>query len=558
VAWHLAAGTDAPDRDVAAWLRSAAAREAISAPEVAADLLRRALEFLPGDDPDRRAVTADLARELVWAGHTEQGASRAEEVLADEEHPELRAVLALARLLQGRYLDAVASIDRAADDPALDATTRAQLRAEAALARFLSGDITGAERDGAEAVAEGLALGDDLATCVGLCTQSWTANARGEQPEALTFAEDAVNRARASSSGALARYSPHLFLGVVLLGQGRSGDAEEVFREGRSIAESAGTLLNLPAYHACLALVQLQAGQWDDTLAECEAGLIAADELDATVGVVWLHALRAVVLVHRDELKTADDTIKAGEAAMLASGPQIGADWLMLARALLTQAEDPQIALTILANAWDLYESLGVRSHHGAVAPELVRLALDQHDEARAVAVRDALAVDRDEPHVAEHVAGLLARDSEQLLVVAERWRAAGRPYEHARCLEDAAIVLAASGKSDDAARAFDVAFTRFEELGAVRDLARTNAAQRAAGITRGKRGRRARPARGWDSLTETEVNVVRLVAEGLTNRQIGERLFISRRTVETHVSHVFTKLDVSSRASIASAFASR
>ena len=49
-------------------------------------------------------------------------------------------------------------------------------------------------------------------------------------------------------------------------------------------------------------------------------------------------------------------------------------------------------------------------------------------------------------------------------------------------------------------------------------------------------------------------MNVVRLVADGLTNRQIGERLFISRRTVETHVSHVFTKLDVSSHANVADA----
>ncbi len=558
IAWHLAAGTDTPNREVTAWLRSAAADEAVSAPAVAADLLMRALDFLPEDDPDRRAVTADLARELVWAGHTEDGAALAEGVLADDDDPHLRAVLALARLLQGRYIDAVISIERAASDSTLDPIRRAQLRAEAGLARFLSGDMAGAERDGAEAVEEGLALGDDLATCVGLCTQSWTANARGEQREALAFAEDAVRRARASTGAALARYSPHLFLGIVLLGQGRSDDAAAVFREGRAVAESAGTLLNIPAYHACLALVQLYAGEWDDTFAECEAGLVAADELDATVGVVWLHALRGLVLVHRDELRAADQTVQAGEAAMMASGPQIGADWLMLARALITQTEDPATALAILGNAWDLYESLGIRSHHGAIGPELARLALDRGDTTRAIAVRDALVAGNDEPHVTEHVTGLIARDPEQLLLVAEGWRAAGRPFEHGRCMEDAAMALAAAGKTADAAQAFDAASDILEELGAIRDIARVGAEQRAAGITRGKRGRRARPARGWASLTDSEVNVVRLVADGLTNRQIGERLFISRRTVETHVSHVFTKLDVSSRANIASAFAAR
>ncbi|MGH9002531.1 MAG: helix-turn-helix domain-containing protein, partial [Acidimicrobiia bacterium] len=56
----------------------------------------------------------------------------------------------------------------------------------------------------------------------------------------------------------------------------------------------------------------------------------------------------------------------------------------------------------------------------------------------------------------------------------------------------------------------------------------------------------------GWDSLTPTELKVAHLAAEGLTNRQIGERLFISRRTVETHLASVYTKLGVNSRAQLA------
>ncbi|MGH2813482.1 MAG: response regulator transcription factor [Actinomycetota bacterium] len=50
----------------------------------------------------------------------------------------------------------------------------------------------------------------------------------------------------------------------------------------------------------------------------------------------------------------------------------------------------------------------------------------------------------------------------------------------------------------------------------------------------------RRRPTFGWESLTEAELRVVGLAAEGLTNRQIGERLFVSRRTVATHLEHVF------------------
>ena len=59
-------------------------------------------------------------------------------------------------------------------------------------------------------------------------------------------------------------------------------------------------------------------------------------------------------------------------------------------------------------------------------------------------------------------------------------------------------------------------------------------------------------PRSGWDSLTPTEHSIAGLVAEGLSNPQIGERLFISSRTVQTHLAHVFAKLDMSARAQLA------
>ncbi|HEV2310246.1 MAG TPA: response regulator transcription factor, partial [Acidimicrobiia bacterium] len=65
-------------------------------------------------------------------------------------------------------------------------------------------------------------------------------------------------------------------------------------------------------------------------------------------------------------------------------------------------------------------------------------------------------------------------------------------------------------------------------------------------------RGERKRPSAGWDSLTPTEIEVVRLAARGLTNRAIGEQLFISAGTVKTHLSHVFAKLGISSRSELA------
>jgi DNA-binding CsgD family transcriptional regulator len=69
--------------------------------------------------------------------------------------------------------------------------------------------------------------------------------------------------------------------------------------------------------------------------------------------------------------------------------------------------------------------------------------------------------------------------------------------------------------------------------------------------VQRGRGGRK-RPASGWASLTPAELNVVRLVGEGLANKDIAERLFVSPRTVQAHLSHVYSKLGVTSRVQLA------
>ena len=148
-------------------------------------------------------------------------------------------------------------------------------------------------------------------------------------------------------------------------------------------------------------------------------------------------------------------------------------------------------------------------------------------------------------------------------------------------CLDALAEVAAGIEAHEDAVRLFAAAERARAGIGAVRvpaeaehwaaiegrlrevlgdeayDAARAQGAEMstedALEWARRARGPRRRPPGGWDSLTPTEVRVVELVAEGLTNPQVAERMFVSPSTVKTHLAHVFSKLDVHSRAELSS-----
>jgi DNA-binding NarL/FixJ family response regulator len=77
-------------------------------------------------------------------------------------------------------------------------------------------------------------------------------------------------------------------------------------------------------------------------------------------------------------------------------------------------------------------------------------------------------------------------------------------------------------------------------------------ALEQAVAYVRRSRGARKRPNTGWNSLTPTELEVVQLVIDGLNNPEVAARLFMSRGTVKTHLSHVYTKLGVTNRTELA------
>jgi DNA-binding NarL/FixJ family response regulator len=128
----------------------------------------------------------------------------------------------------------------------------------------------------------------------------------------------------------------------------------------------------------------------------------------------------------------------------------------------------------------------------------------------------------------------------------------AGRLAAEAFAREELACTAAAAGDRDRATAALDMALAGYQRMGAVPDRDRALGRLRALGIRRGSREAHRDASFGWASLTATETRVAELVRDGLTNREIGTRLFVSPRTVQTHVSHILQKTGLRSRVEIA------
>jgi DNA-binding CsgD family transcriptional regulator len=112
-----------------------------------------------------------------------------------------------------------------------------------------------------------------------------------------------------------------------------------------------------------------------------------------------------------------------------------------------------------------------------------------------------------------------------------------------------------------DADRARDLAveaFRTYDVLGAEHWHRRLRAELRGHDLVMRPRRSPRRPSHGWASLTASEATVVDLTSQGLTNTQIAERLYVSRRTVESHLGRVYAKLGISTRAGLVATVARR
>jgi DNA-binding CsgD family transcriptional regulator len=186
--------------------------------------------------------------------------------------------------------------------------------------------------------------------------------------------------------------------------------------------------------------------------------------------------------------------------------------------------------------------------------PRLVRIALAVGDHALAratVAAADQARLTN--PDVVSivaasaHARGLYSGDVQQLTEAVDLFSRGSRRLALASALEDYAAGVIGQGDRANAVDALTRALKVYSGCGAASDASRVRGRLRDLGVRR-RIVKAARPASGWAGLTDGELAVVRLVAEGLTNREVAERLYVSPHTVSMHLRHVFTKLSITSR----------
>jgi DNA-binding CsgD family transcriptional regulator len=548
VAGHLlrAAGPGG-DPSLVAALHDAVAATRVYAPEVTADLL-----------DDVAAVVADVPEQLLLAQADalfHQGRGRSAETLIRERIGTVTDPAVAARM----QVILIRSLSNQADVPAalevigstaaiagLPATAVRQLEATRAWLLVQSGQpLPAVELDAM--MARYAAAGDTDAQANLMATVAVTVFLAGHPDRALELmrAREELGpevdsmRSRSSSLSMPATFE--------LAASGPPGARVALDRARRLAAERQASWVD-PFLGFVAGGIAFAAGDWDDAVAELDSALERAEE--TSTGWISLPVgIRSYIDAHRGHTGQARARLESFRHRGLPL--QFGHDRPGWAELAVLEAEGAiREACTLARALWSV-----AQGHPGRwiadLAPDVVRVAVVGMDRRLADQVgRDALLLCP--PEVARLVRGVLTADPDVLDRAATELAGAGRHAPEAAAREELACAAAAAGDRDRAVAALDAALAGYQRMGAVPDRDRAVGRMRALGVRRGSREAHRDVSFGWASLTVTETRIAALVREGLTNREIGTRLFVSPRTVQTHVSHILQKTGLHSRVEIA------
>lgn len=574
---HVEQSARRGDAAAVAVLREAGDATAQRAPASAARWYGAALRLLPATAPatGRVELLGARAGALAAAGHFAGSRAALVESLTlvpagDPQAIRLTAACAAAERLLGRPGDAHARLVaafRAIGDPG--SPEGVTLRLELAVDGFQRLDWT-AMRDHASAAAEAAReLADPVLVAASLAALAFAQAFTGEVAAARVSRDEAAALVDTLADPALAR---RLDAAVHLAGADfyldRFADCTAHARRAMDIGAATGQVSLFPLVVAFLGSSLCLLGRTAESARVLDAAVEAArlsDNLQALVSGLTNRA--ATALVAGDLAGALAAAEEAGElAAPLAGGP-IGAFAGVLLADALQQAGDPARAVQVMtatAGGPDLpVTPLVVR------APRLellarCHLALGERSAARRAADQarwcadatglslSAIAAGRAAAAVLLD-AGRPAAAAESALAAAESADRLGTPVEAALARIIAGRALGGAGERDRATDELRRAAAALEAAGAARYRDEAERELRRLGH---RIHRRSAPGAGagLDSLTDRERQVARLVVARRTNPQIAAELFLSTKTVETHLRNIFHKLDVSSRVQLARA----
>jgi DNA-binding CsgD family transcriptional regulator len=553
---HLALAATEPDAELAETVSTAASAAARrGAAPAAAELAEHALRLTPTDDPAHVDRLLQLGAYLEIAGEKQRLADLLMPIVDSlpAGPPRARAWFLLTGGDVTSNREILDFFDRAlaesADDPRLRAAVLGELAANVAAVRVERIAMTNAWAEEAVALARGVEDGAELPVLYAL---AWTRSLGGRP------VDDLCRRFRELTQD-VAFYmapSPERVAAQRLVWRGEIAAARTALTGLMDMADERGepSSYALQRLHVCE--LELRAGGWD----AAERLLDEWAESSDSELLLWpmYERCRALLAVGRGD--TAASVTWADEA--IARARRTGSNWDLLeaTRALGTArllSREPARAAEALRWAWGHTEREGVHDP-GAfpAAPELVEalVELEEVDEAAAVVTRlGELAEAQDHPWGVVTTRRCLATIS------------LGRAYDDHETdeLEEAAREYARLGLAFDAARsllALGRAQRRHRKWGAARDaLGRAAAAFEELGSPGWAEASRAelervgaRKAPEAGELTPAERRVAELAAQGLTNKEIAQRLVVTVSTVEFHLSKTYAKLGIRSRAQLA------
>jgi DNA-binding CsgD family transcriptional regulator len=557
VAAQLAASAESGDESAATTLRQAAQTLASSDPGVAADLSQRALELTPEDSSGRAALIAETALLLHAAGRAEEGRVFVESALRSTSTPEDEAGV---RLSIAGMLALSPDVRAEASRVAL-ALPDVPLRLRAQHLARLVHNLLAAGRDDearsllSEAAAVIQSADDTNASFALDLAKGALAYNAGEFESALSQIQ-AAGRIGKSTDEVARRFLAEEWTAEVLVALDRMGEALQLSNELLQAAERGHQAWEIHTIESFQARVSLMVGRLADTSAILEDRF----SVEGTESM-GLQDAAALVAFGRAALHAGNerDTRRATQIASSlltyeVPGVRRRALWLLALVAVTSGDASAAHAHLCGLGEEERLSLLPFSPVDVTDEVDLTRIALAAGDTALAAAAR-ASADGRASlnPGVAgiagtaAHVRGLIDDDVGELGDAIKHFEGGPRPIALASALEDAGVALVRRSDRDGAVASLGRALEVYAETRASRDETRVRGRLRELGVRRRLVSPR-RPETGWEGLTESELAVVRLVSEGMTNRQVARQLYVSPYTVSTHLRHAFSKLDINSR----------